>query len=154
MELDRIDRAILREMQANARISNADLSGKIGLSPSACLRRVQLLERSGLINGYTVLIDEERMGYSASIFVQIELDRQNEDALQAFEAAVEDCPEIVECYLMAGQSDYIMRVLVQDLKDYERIHQQSLSRLPGVARLHSNFSIRNVVRRGIPELAR
>lgn len=151
--LDRIDHAILREMQSNARISNAELAQRVGLSASACLRRVQLLERSGVVTGYTVQLDEERLGFSASVFVQIELDKQNEDALQAFEAAVAGCPEIVECYLMAGQSDYIMRVLVRDLKDYERIHQQHLARLPGVARLHSNFSIRNVVRRGITELA-
>lgn len=147
MKLDTIDRSILKLMQENARISNVELAAKVGLSASSCLRRVQHLEASGLIRGYVALVDEEAAGYLSSVFVQITLDHQTERALHEFEEAVAACPGVMECYLMSGVSDYLVRVLVRDMRDYEYIHKEFLSRLPGVSRIQSSFALRPIIRR-------
>lgn len=144
--VDDIDRRILRELRQDARISNAKLADIVGLSPSACLRRLRALERSKVIRGYTAMIDEPGAQAVTVVIVQVTLERQTEDSLLRFEAAVRRCPEVGECYLMSGMADYLLRVEVRDAAHYERIHTEQLSRMPGVARIHSNFSIRSVIR--------
>ena len=146
MELDRYDRAILRLLQQDARITNTPLAEKVSLSESACLRRVRALEESGLIQGYTALIDQQKAGYPVNVFVSITLDRQSQSGLEAFENAVRKIPEVMECYLMTGEHDYLLRLVVPDLADFERIHNQHLTRLPSVARVQSSFAMRTVTR--------
>jgi len=145
--LDFIDHSILSALQNDGRISNVQLAEQIGLSPSACLRRVQILEDKGIITGYAAMIDAASLGRSTHIIVAITLERQSEDYLSAFELAVADCPDVMECYLMAGDADYVLRLQARDAADYERIHKEYLSRLPGVARIQSSFALRQVVRR-------
>ncbi len=142
--LDAIDRHILNLLQVDARLPNVDVADRVGLSPSACLRRVRRLESSGVIAGFVVLVDPAKIGRSVDVFVEISLDSQAEDKLDAFEEAVADCPEVMSCHLMAGEYDYILHLSVADTVDYERIHKQYLARLPGVARIRSNFAIRTV----------
>jgi DNA-binding Lrp family transcriptional regulator len=150
--LDKTDRKILRLLQGDGRMTNADLAEAIHLSPSSCLRRVRRLEEDGVIGGYVMLVNPAAIGKPSSIFVEITLKSQSEEALNAFEAAVSDCPEVMECYLMAGDSDYMLRVEVADAADFERIHKTILSRLPGVARMRSIFTLRSVCKRTVYEL--
>jgi DNA-binding Lrp family transcriptional regulator len=144
--LDDTDRAILRLLRADARMSNAALAAAVGLSASACLRRLRLLEHRGVIRGYTVVLDEAPQRDGVVVIVQITLERQTDDHLRRFEAAVRRCPEVRECYLMTGIADYLLRVEARDAADYERIHKEALSRMPGVARIQSSFAIRSVIR--------
>jgi DNA-binding Lrp family transcriptional regulator len=144
MTRDRTDRLILEALQGNARLTNAALAEKVHLSESACLRRVRALEQSGLITGYSALVSQEKAGFPVNVFVNITLDRQDQKDLQAFEAAVRCIPEVMECYLMSGDYDYLVRVVVGDTADFERIHSQHLTRLPGVVRVHSSFALRTV----------
>lgn len=146
MELDRYDRAIVTALQEDARITNARLAEKVSLSESACLRRVRALEESGLIQGYTALIDQHKAGYPVDVFVNITLDRQSQSGLEAFESEVRRIPEVMECYLMTGEHDYFLRLVVADLADFERVHSQHLTRLPSVARVQSSFAMRTVKR--------
>jgi Lrp/AsnC family leucine-responsive transcriptional regulator len=146
MELDRYDHAILRLLQENARITNSRLAGEVSLSESACLRRVKSLEESGLIEGYTALVSQQKAGFPVNVFVSITLDRQSRSGLEAFEAAVRRIPEVMECYLMTGEHDYLLRIVVADLADFERIHSHHLTRLPSVVRLQSSFAMRTVRR--------
>ncbi len=143
--LDETDLAILRELRLDARVTNARLAEAVGLSPSACLRRLRLLEHRGVIRGYTVLLAEPQRAGQVTVIVQITLDRQTEQHLTRFEAAIRRCPEVRECYLMTGMADYLLRVECRDAADYERIHKEQLSRMPGVARIQSSFAIRAVV---------
>ncbi|MDI7861732.1 Lrp/AsnC family transcriptional regulator [Rhizobiaceae bacterium n13] len=143
--LDAIDRNIIRLLRLNARVSNAKLASEVGLSPSACLRRLHLLEKEGVIRGYTVLLGRGDGSESIAVIVQITLERQTEEYLNRFELAVRRYPEIRECYLMTGGSDYFLRVEAESAADFERIHKHVLSVLPGVLRIHSSFSIRNVL---------
>jgi DNA-binding Lrp family transcriptional regulator len=145
-KLDRTDRLILEVLQQDARITNAALAEKVHLSESACLRRVRALESSGLIAGYGARIDQDKAGLPVNVFVHITLDRQDQTDLQAFESAVRRIPEVMECYLMSGDYDYLIRVVVADTADFERVHSQGLTRLPGVARVHSSFALRAVAR--------
>ena len=144
MKLDRYDLALLQELQSEARITNSALAERVSLSESACLRRVRNLEQSGLIQGYCAVVDQHKAGYPVDVFVNITLDRQQQDDLAAFEAAVRKVPEVMECYLMSGEYDYLLRVVVADNADFERIHARQLTRLPGVARVHSSFALRTV----------
>ena len=146
MELDRYDHDILRRLQQDARITNAKLAGEVSLSESACLRRVKALEEAGLIEGYTALLNQHKCGYPVNVFVSITLDRQSQSGLTAFEAAVRKIPQVMECYLMTGEHDYLLRVVVADLADFERIHSQHLTRLTSVVRVHSSFSMRTFTR--------
>jgi DNA-binding Lrp family transcriptional regulator len=148
--LDGIDHKILRLLRADGRMSNADLAAAIGLSASACLRRLRLLEASGVIRGYTAIIEDPAPQARTVVIVQIALERQTEDAFNRFEAAVRQCPEVCECYLMTGASDYQLRVEARDPADYERNHKEQLSRMPGVSRIQSAFAIRTVVRGAAP----
>jgi DNA-binding Lrp family transcriptional regulator len=144
MDFDTIDRSILRELQTNGRISNADLADQVGLSPSACLRRVRQLEQTGIIQAYAAILNQDMSAHSQNVFVQITLKSQESHDLQAFEAQVHACPEVMECYLMSGDQDYILRVIVSGATDYERLHREFLTRLPGVDRVKSSFALRTV----------
>lgn len=144
--LDSIDLRILARLQKQGRISNADLAEAVGLSASACHRRVQRLEADGIIAGYVALLDPARLDWRATIFVEITLQAQADDVLDAFERAVRLVPEIVECHLMAGTADYLLKIVARDTEDFARIHRQSLARLPGVAQMQSSFSLRTVVK--------
>ncbi|MDR9803150.1 Lrp/AsnC family transcriptional regulator [Rhizobium hidalgonense] len=143
--LDTIDRNILRLLRLDARMSNAKLAAEIGLSPSACLRRIKIMEKSGVIRGYTALVDAGNADEMIAVIINITLERQTEDHLDRFEAAVRRHPELRECFLMTGGSDYLLRVEVASPGEFERIHKEILSTLPGVLRIHSSFSIRNVL---------
>lgn len=147
MELDKTDRNILRLLQTDGRMTNAELAQRINLSPSACLRRVQRLEEAGVISGYVALVSQEAVGRPASIFVEVTLSSQSEESLAAFERAVSVCPDIMECYLMSGDSDYLIRVVAADTQDFERIHKQHLTRLPAVARIRSSFTLRAICKK-------
>ncbi len=145
--LDRFDRRILHELQTNGRLPNSELAKRVNLAESTCLRRTQGLEESGLIRGYVGLVDQTRAGYPDNVFVQITLGSQQRADLEAFEVAVRDLPEVMECYTMTGEADYMLRVVARGALDYERIHRRHLTRLPGVDRVHSNFALRTVVKR-------
>ncbi len=147
MRIDSIDRAILMALQGDGRLSNVMLADEVGLSESACLRRVKLLEKSGIIERYAMLVDQVAAGKSGNVFVQITLDRQTHIELEAFESAVRKVPEVMECYLMTGTSDYLLRVIVKDTADYERLHTQTLTCLPGVVRVQSSFALRTVTKK-------
>ena len=144
MELDRYDRAILHALQTDGRITNSTLAEHVNLSESACLRRVRALEEQGLIEGYTAILNQHKAGCPVNVFVNITLDRQDQSDLRAFEEAVRKIPEVMECYLMTGDYDYLLRVVVADTADFERVHSKHLTRLPAVARVHSSFALRTV----------
>ncbi|MDN3565371.1 Lrp/AsnC family transcriptional regulator [Paeniroseomonas aquatica] len=145
-DTDDTDLAMIRLLRADGRMSNAALAQAIGLSPSACLRRLRLLEHRGVIRGYTALVGDPSPRDGVVVIVQITLERQTDEHLKRFEAAVRGCPEVRECYLMTGIADYLVRVEARDAADYERIHKEALSRMPGVARIQSSFAIRTVIR--------
>lgn len=144
---DRTDRNILTALQRDGRMTNQALAALVNLSESACLRRVRRLEDAGLIRGYAALLDQPLAGFPDNVFVRITLTSQQQRDLRAFEAAAAQLPEVMECYLMSGDSDYLLRVIVADARDYERLHSEHLTRLPGVDRVHSSFALRSVVRR-------
>jgi DNA-binding Lrp family transcriptional regulator len=144
MKLDRTDRTILAELQRDGRLSNRELAEKVHLSESACLRRVRALEDAGVIDRYAALVSQSKVGLPGNVFVSITLNRQEQTDLAAFEEAVKGVPEVMECYLMTGAQDYLLRVVVSDAADFERLHSQHLTRLPGVARVQSSFALRTV----------
>lgn len=144
IELDAIDRKILAQLQTDGRMTNADLAERVFLSQSACLRRVRRLEDEGVIDRYVMLIDQAAIGRPADVFVEVTLAGQSEEAQDAFEAAVRDCPEVMACYLMAGEADYWLHMVAADTRDFERLHRTYLSRFPGVARIRSSFALRTV----------
>jgi Lrp/AsnC family transcriptional regulator, leucine-responsive regulatory protein len=145
-ELDATDRRILTVLQKEGRISNADLSERVNLSPSACHRRVQRLEDEGFIGSYVALIDARRIGKATTVFVEITLQGQADDLLDAFEREVARVPDVLECHLMAGTADYLLKIMAMDTEDFARIHRQHLSRLPGVRQMQSSFALRTVVK--------
>lgn len=142
--LDEIDRRILRALQDNARISSTELAELAGVSASPCWRRVKALEESGVISKYATLLDAESLGLSMSIFTNVTLDKQIETALETFEKAVRKRPEVMECYLMTGDFDYLLRVVVGSLQDYERFLLDYLTKVPGVASIKSSFALKQV----------
>jgi Lrp/AsnC family transcriptional regulator, leucine-responsive regulatory protein len=143
-DLDAIDRKILESLQSNGRMSLAELSAKVGLSPSPCLRRVRSLERSGVIARYVAVLDQRRVGLPVSVFVSIKLEKQKQESLDRFAKAVERWPEVLECYLMTGSRDYWLRVVVPDLEAYERFVKQKLTRLEGIDSIESSFALEQV----------
>jgi Lrp/AsnC family transcriptional regulator, leucine-responsive regulatory protein len=145
-DIDATDRRILTALQKDGRMTNADLSEQVNLSPSACHRRVQRLEEDGLIAGYVALLDARRMGKPTTVFVEITLQGQADDVLDAFEQAIKRVPDVLECHLMAGTADYLIKIVATDTEDFARIHRQYLSRLPGVAKMQSSFALRTVVK--------
>ena len=144
MKLDDIDRRLLGALQENGRLPVTDLAEKIGLTTSPCLRRLKILEQAGIIRGYAALVDQQKVGLPVSVFVSVKLEMQREEALERFEAAIRDCPEVVECYLMTGPRDYLLRVVAQDLSAYERFLKQTLTRVEGVASIESSFALTQV----------
>ncbi|MCQ8179674.1 Lrp/AsnC family transcriptional regulator [Methylomonas sp. SURF-1] len=146
MELDRYDRQILTVLQADGRISNQELADRIGLSPSPCLRRVRVLEEAGLIVGYRALLDAKALGLSLTALVQISMDRHTPERFAAFEAAVAEIPEVMECLLITGQAaDYQLKVAVKDLDAYQELLLKRITGIPGVSGVHSSFVLRRVV---------
>ena len=145
--LDAIDRRILENLQNDARIRNVELAEKVGLSPSPCLRRVGNLEKTGVIRGYATLVDSEAVGLPVSVFVSVTLEKQIEKALEKFEKEIRARPEVMECYLMTGDADYLLRVVTSDLGAYERFLIEHLTRIPGVASIKSSFALKQVAYR-------
>ena len=144
VQIDDTDRRILTVLQKHGRISNADLSERVNLSPSACHRRVQRLEADGIIARYVALLDARKLDRPATVFVEITLSGQSEELLDSFEREVALIPDVMECHLMAGAADYLLKISVRDTEDFARIHRRYLARLPGVAQMHSSFSLRRV----------
>ena len=144
MALDEIDRKILRLLQTDGRMSLAKLSDEVGLSPSPCLRRVRALEASGVITRYVAVLDQQRVGVPVSVFASIKLEKQQEASLTQFAKAVSRWPEVLECYLMTGPRDYLLRIVVEDLPAYERFLKQKLTRLNGIASIESSFALEQV----------
>ncbi|MDE2230359.1 MAG: Lrp/AsnC family transcriptional regulator [Alphaproteobacteria bacterium] len=142
--LDAIDRKILARLQDDARLTNVELAEAVGLSPSPCLRRVRELEESGIIRRYVALLDPAAVGLPVSVFVNVTLERQVESALERFEAAILKRPEVMECYLMTGDADYLLRVVTADLSAYERFLVEHLTRVSGVASIKSSFALKQV----------
>jgi len=147
MRLNRTDRFILDELQNDGRLSNVALAEKVNLSESACQRRVKALESAGVIERYSMILNQEAVGITANVFVEITLKDQKQGDLVKFEKAIQDIPEVMECYLMSGDYDYLVRVVVTDLQDYERLHRDKLTKLPAVSRVRSSFSLRAVTKR-------
>lgn len=144
VDLDPVDRRILGALQADGRMPNADLAERIHLSPSACHRRVARLEEAGVIAGYAALLTPRAVGLGTTVFVEITLTAQSDEVMTAFETAIARVPSVTECHLMAGTADYLLRVVARDSDDFAVIHREHLARLPGVARMHSSFSLRTV----------
>ena len=157
MPLDRIDIAMLTALQEDGRMPNATLAEKVGLSQSACSRRLDNLEKSGAIKGYHARISNAALGHRMTVIVHISLSGQFEKTLSEFEAAVKRCPNVLSCHLMSDEYDYILRITARDLEDYERIHKEWLTAMPHVIKLNSAFALREVIDRtavGIrPEMA-
>lgn len=144
--LDEIDRRIIAAVQADGRMTVNEIAARCGLSASPCARRVRMLEEAGVIKGYTAVIDQKKVGLPISAFASIKLERQREEDLDRFAAAVARWPEVVDCYLMTGQRDYLMRIVVQDLEAYERFLKDKLTRLDGVASIETSFALGQVKR--------
>ncbi|MBT4999914.1 MAG: Lrp/AsnC family transcriptional regulator [Tateyamaria sp.] len=144
MLLDATDRRILSVLQRRGRMSNTELSDTVHLSASACHRRVQRLEETGYIRDYVALLDARKMGVPTTVFVEITLQGQADEVLEAFEKAVARIPDVLECHLMAGTADYLLKVVTEGTEDFARIHRQYLARLPSVAQMQSSFALRTV----------
>lgn len=145
--LDRIDYRILQHLQNDARVSNAELAERVGLSPSPCLRRVRALEQAGILKRYVALVDPRAVGLPISVVVNVSLRSQERAALEEFETQIQRCPEVMECYLMTGNSDYLLRIVVPDLESYERFLADTLTRIPGVANIQSGLALKQVIYR-------
>jgi Lrp/AsnC family leucine-responsive transcriptional regulator len=147
LSLDRIDIAILEALQKDGRMPNAALAEKVGLSQSACSRRLDNLEKSGVIRGYHAQLSNTAVGHRMTVIVHISLSGQFEKTLSEFEAAVKLCPNVLSCHLMSGEYDYIVRIAAKDLQDYERIHKEWLTAMPHVTKINSSFALREIVDR-------
>ncbi len=145
LALDQIDRAILTQLQGDGRMANQHLSERVGLSPSPCLRRLKLLESSGVITRYVALVDPESVGLGVTAFVRVRLDRQDDRHLAAFESAVTGFAEVMECYLMTGDADYQLRVIVRSLTAFEEFLRHKLTRIDGVGQVTTSFALRPIV---------
>ncbi|MEM7027852.1 MAG: Lrp/AsnC family transcriptional regulator, partial [Pseudomonadota bacterium] len=131
----------------DGKMTNQELAEKVHLSPSACLRRVKQLEEQGIIKSYAMLVDQEALGLSGNVFVELTLSSQKQEMLDAFEKKIKEVPEVMECYLITGDYDYLLRVVVADTADFERVHHQHLSHLPGVTRIKTLFTLRTVTKK-------
>ena len=144
MTLDAMDIKIVTQLQNDGRMSHADLAAKVGLSPSPCLRRVRILEKSGVITRYVAVLDQRAVGLPVSVFISVKLEKQKEDLLDKFAKTIARWPEVLECYLMTGPRDYWLRVVVPDLAAYERFLKTKLTRLEGIASIESSFALEQV----------
>ncbi len=147
MQIDAFDRKIIAALAGDGRLSTVEVAARVGLSPSACTRRNQALETAGVIAGYRALVEPKALGLGITAFVEITLERQNDDTLRAFEQALATCPNVLTCHLMSGASDYLVQIVARDLADFERLHANVLGHLPGVSRIESKFSLRKAVDR-------
>ncbi|MFT6457914.1 MAG: DNA-binding Lrp family transcriptional regulator [Pseudophaeobacter arcticus] len=145
--MDSIDRKIVAILQAEGRIKMAELSERVGLSATPCARRVAILEDTGVISGYSARVDQAKLGLPVTIFVAVELDNQSTDALQAFECALRQFDQVMECYLMTGTRDILLRVVAQDLTDFDRFLEERLMRVPGIRNTRSSFTLRTMIAR-------
>lgn len=143
-DLDKSDKIILKTLQQSAQMPLTEIAIKAGLSPSSCHRRIKAMEEAGLILGYSALLSRKHLGFANEFFVEVSLAAQTEEAFEKFEKAVARVPEILECHLMSGQFDYLLRVVARDAEDYERIHRTRLARLPGLQRIQSSLALRTV----------
>ena len=142
--MDSKDRQILSELQGDGRLSNQELSERVNLSPSPCLRRVRLMEEHGVIRGYTALVDQKAWGLPVTVFIRLKLERHSDEAVNAFEDAIIAMPQVMDCWLMTGRSDYLLRVIAADLDDYERFVRRELQRVPGIASIDTSFAYGSV----------
>lgn len=145
MQLDDIDLKILRELQADARLTNVELASRVNLSPSPCLARVKALEHAGYIRQRVTLLDPARLGLHMNVFINVSLENQNSRSLEAFEREVTALPNVMECYLMSGDADYLLRVMVADMSDCQRLITEKLSRIPGIRSIRSSFALKQVL---------
>jgi len=153
MKLDAIDRKIVSILQQEGRIRTIELADRIGLSPTPCARRIVRLEEEGVITGYTATVNQDKIGLPISIFVSVELENQGAEALELFEKQVVSFEEIMECFIMTGSQDFLMRVVAADLASYERFLQEKLTRVPGIRMIRSRFALRRLVNRNrLPNL--
>jgi len=144
LHLTETDARILELLQENARISNVSLARRVKLSPSACLRRVRALEEAGFVRGHVTLLDPMRLGLGVSVFIQVSLEKKDETSLKRFERAIAPRPEVMECYLMTGDSDYLLRVVVPDVAAFERFLMEHVTKIPGIAMIKSSFTLKQV----------
>ncbi len=149
MKLDQIDRKILHHLQENARITNADLAEKVGLSPTPCLRRLRRLESEDIIKGYHTEVNREALGIGVTVVIMIKLEREDEASLRSFEAEISERPEVVECFLVTGKFDYFLRVIIPNLVDYEAFLSETLLRMNNVASVESSFTLRQVTKKNV-----
>ncbi len=147
--MDAIDRRIVAALQRDGRMKITELAQAVGLSPTPCARRLERLERDGVITGYAAIVDAARLGLPVTIFVSVELDRQDRDAIGAFERAIRDCAEVMECHLLTGSRDILLRVVAADLAAFDAFLEHRLMRIPGISRLRSNFALRTMLRRDV-----
>ena len=147
MKLDHIDHKILKHLQENARITNADLADKVGLSPTPCLRRLRRLENDGIIKGYHTEVNREALGVNVTVIILVKLEREDDKTLREFENAIKDREEVMECYLVTGKFDYFIRVLIPTLSAYESFLSETILRMPNIATVESSFTLREVTRK-------
>lgn len=152
MKLDQIDHNILRYLQQDARITNADLAEKVGLSPTPCLRRLRRLEAEGIIKGYHAELNREALGVNVTVIILVKLEREDDHTLREFEAAIKKRPEVMECYLVTGKFDYFIRVVIPSLSAYEVFLSETILRMPKVATVESSFTLREVERKVVMPL--
>lgn len=146
IKLDEIDRKIIGELQRNCRLTSQELADRVGLSASPCARRVRILEENGAIKGYVAVIDQAKVGLPVNVFASVKLERQREEELDTFSHAIAQWPEVADCYLMTGQRDYLLRIVVRDLEAYERFLKEKLTRLTCIASIESSFALGEVKR--------
>ena len=145
--MDYIEYKLLNSLQKNARLTNLELAKQVGLSASPCLRRVKSLEESGVITGYSAIINQNKVHLSVNVFVQVSLERQSEERLQIFEENIMEYREVMEAYLMTGEADYLLRIVVKDLQAYEKFLKDNLTKIKGIASIRSYFSLKQVTRK-------
>jgi len=147
--MDTIDARLLSALQRDGRQTVTDLAAAVGLSPTPCARRLARLEAEGVIEGYSARVDQARIGFPVSVFIQVELESQSKDAIDAFERAVRGFDRVMECHLMTGTRDILMRVVAADLTDFDRFLEDKLMRVPGIRSMRSSFALRTMVRRQV-----
>ncbi len=152
MKLDHIDHKILKHLQENARITNAELAERVGLSPTPCLRRLRRLESEGIIKGYRTEINREALGVNVTVIILVKLEREDDKTLREFETAIKNREEVMECYLVTGKFDYFIRVVVPSLATYETFLSETMLRMPNIATVESSFTLREVARKVVTPL--